>query len=217
MHERLRSRGHVLLAPTLTGLGERAHLASPAIDLETHVADILGVMRCEGLRDVILVGHSYGGMVATVVADRIADRVSQLVYLDAFVPRDGECLLDLMARPAAERMVEAAGRDGQGWKVPPNPLPPDTPPDDAEWMLPLREMQPIATFRQPARIGAAVEAIARSYIYCSRAAPGDVFRRFLERARAEGGWHCEEIDASHNPHVTAPDALTPVLDRLATR
>lgn len=214
MHDRLRSRGHVLLAPTLTGLGERAHLASPAIDLEWHVADVLGVIRYEQLRDVILIGHSYGGMVATVVADRIPDRVSALVYLDAFVPHNGQCLFDLFPAEEAARKRDSARLHGDGWKIPPNPLPPDTSPADAQWMLPLREMQPIATFQQPARLEGASEGFSRTYIYCSRTAPGDVFRQFLERSRHESGWRCTEIDASHSPHVTAPDELALILDRI---
>lgn len=215
MHDPLRRRGHVLHAPTLTGLGERAHLASASVDLETHVADILGVMRCERLRDVILIGHSYGGMVATAAAGRVPDRISQLVYLDAFVPRPGECLLDLLPPEHAQRMTDSASREGNGWRVPPNPLPPDTPQADAEWMLPLREMQPIATFQQPARIDALPESVPRTYIYCSRAAPGDVFRVFLQRARTDPGWRHLELDASHSPHVTAPEDLTEALDRIA--
>ena len=86
--------GHRLIAPTYTGLGERSHLANPAIDLETHIQDILNVIKFEDLSDIVLLGHSYGGMVATGVADRARERVTQLIYLDAFVPRDGQSLFD---------------------------------------------------------------------------------------------------------------------------
>src|SRR3977135_2927010 len=103
MHPLMATRGHRLVTPTYTGLGERAHLAHPSIDLETHVQDILNVISYEDLRDIVLIGHSYGGMVATGVADRARDRVAQLVYLDAFVPREGQSLFDL----------NEAGRDPQ--------------------------------------------------------------------------------------------------------
>src|SRR6202023_3091586 len=116
---------HRLVTPSYTGLGERAHLANPSIDLETHIADILNVIRYEDLHDIVLIGHSYGGMVATGVANRARDRVAQLIYLDAFVPKDGQSLLDLN-EPARERMQELA-KTGDGWRVPPNPPPPDTP------------------------------------------------------------------------------------------
>jgi pimeloyl-ACP methyl ester carboxylesterase len=98
----LRAAGHDVYAPSLTGLGDRVHLLSPSVRLETHIEDVLGVLSYEDLRDVVLVGHSYGGMVITGVADRAADRVSHLVYLDAFVPRDGECLLDLLPEERAD-------------------------------------------------------------------------------------------------------------------
>ena len=106
MHPLMAAAGHRLVTPTYTGLGERAHLANPSIDLETHIQDILNVIKYEDLRDIVLVGHSYGGMVATGVADRARDRVTRLIYIDAFVPEDGQSLLDLneVARP---RMQEA--------------------------------------------------------------------------------------------------------------
>src|SRR5262245_39180804 len=94
MHALLSKAGHRLVTPTYTGLGERAHLAHRDIDLETHILDVLSVPRCEDLEGVILIGHSYGGMVATGVADRAGDRIAALVYLDAFAPRDGESSFD---------------------------------------------------------------------------------------------------------------------------
>ena len=95
MHPLMQAAGHRLVTPSYTGLGERAHLANPSIDLESHIEDVLNVIKYEDLRDIVLLGHSYGGMVATGVADRISDRVAQLIYLDAFVPRDGQSLFDL--------------------------------------------------------------------------------------------------------------------------
>src|SRR5687767_1057596 len=86
---------HQLFTPTYTGLGERVHLANETIDLDTHINDIIGVLEAEDLKEVVLIGHSYGGMVATGVADRAADRIARVVYLDAFVPRDGQALRDL--------------------------------------------------------------------------------------------------------------------------
>src|SRR5258706_660926 len=95
MHPLLRARGHDLFTPTYTGIGERVHLAHKDIDLDTHIADILGVLEAEDLRNVILIGHSYGGMVATGVADRAPQRISQLRYLDPFAPGNGQFLRDL--------------------------------------------------------------------------------------------------------------------------
>jgi len=97
----LRAAGHVVYTPTLTGLGERAHLANPAIDLATHVADVVNLLEAEELDKVVLVGHSYGGMVVTGVADRAADRIGRLVYLDAANPKDGQSLVDVAVRSSS--------------------------------------------------------------------------------------------------------------------
>jgi len=118
MRPLLRAAGHEVLTPSYTGLGERAHLAHPLVDLETHIEDILAVIATEDLRDIILVGHSYGGMVATGVADRVPDRVRHLVYLDAFVPADGQSLQDLVGAAPVAAPVD-------GWLIPPNPPAPD--------------------------------------------------------------------------------------------
>ena len=95
----LRARGHTVFTPTLTGQGERAHLLSGSINLSTHIEDVLGVFRCEQLNGVVLAGHSYGGMVVTGVADRIAQHIRALAYLDAFIPEDGQSLFDINIRP----------------------------------------------------------------------------------------------------------------------
>src|ERR1700751_4727875 len=124
MHPLMQAAGYRLVVPTYTGLGDREHLANPAIDLETHIQDVLNVIKFEDLSDIVLLGHSYGGMVATGVADRASDRIRQLVYLDAFVPRNGQSLLDLNepARPT----MEALAKSGDSWRVPPNPTSSDT-------------------------------------------------------------------------------------------
>src|SRR4029077_8853309 len=108
MRPLMQAAGHRLLTPTYTGLGERAHLANPAIDLESHIQDILNVISYEDLGDIVLLGHSYGGMVATGVADRAREKIVQRIYLDAFVPRDGQSLFDLN-EPGRAPMREAAG------------------------------------------------------------------------------------------------------------
>ncbi len=209
MRPLLAAKGHELFTPCYTGIGERAHLARPDIDLETHIADVLGVLECEDLRSVILLGHSYGGMVATGVADRAPSRIARLVYLDAFVPRNGQSVDDLRGEP------HAPGADGRGWLVAPTPLPPDTNAPDAAWIRAHRIPHPRKCFEQRLKLTGAVEQLPRTYIYCTRARPQDPFRVFAERARKEG-WQALEIDASHSPHVTAPGALARMLDSIAT-
>jgi pimeloyl-ACP methyl ester carboxylesterase len=214
MHGLLQAAGHRLVTPTYTGLGEREHLAGPSNDLETHIQDILGVIKYEDLREIVLVGHSYGGMVATGVADRARDRISRLIYLDAFVPGDGQALFDLIAPEARTAMREAA-RMGDGWRVPPNPIPPDTSEADTKWLADRRLPQSVKCFEMPLRLSGGEITVPRSYIYCTRTTPADPFRPFAERAQGvsgtEAGWQYHEIDASHSPHVTAPEELAALL------
>jgi pimeloyl-ACP methyl ester carboxylesterase len=212
----LRARGHEIFTPTYTGLGERSHHATPTIGLHTHVEDVLAVLTYEDLSDVILVGHSYGGMVATVLADRAPARLRHVVYLDAFVPRDGQALLDLVPPDVAARMREGVRTLGEGWRVPANPLPSDTSEADAAWIMPRRVMQPLATFEEKAHLTGAGARLPRTYIYCTRLGPIDIFGPFAARAKQEPGWRYVEMDASHSPNVTAPEALTAVLDGIAS-
>jgi pimeloyl-ACP methyl ester carboxylesterase len=215
MRPLLNNLGHELFTPTYTGIGERVHLANPEVGLETHIADILGVLKFEDLRNVVLIGHSYGGMVATAVADRAPERLAHLVYLDAFVPRDGQSLFDLQPADVRAGMREEVRTAGDGWRVPPNPLPPDTSETDVAWITPRRVMQPIKTFDQPVRLSGAGERLPKTYIYCTRTGPVDIFKPFAQRARSQPGWRYLEIDSSHSPHITAPEALAALLNNIA--
>jgi pimeloyl-ACP methyl ester carboxylesterase len=212
MHPLMSAAGHRLVTPTYTGLGERAHLANPSIDLETHIQDILNVIRYEDLRDIVLIGHSYGGMVATGVADRARDRIKQLIYIDAFVPDDGQSLLDLN-EPARQRMQELA-KTGDGWRVPPNPTPSDTPQADVEWLTERRVDMPIKCFETKLKLQGGKLILPRTYIYATRITPADAFGPFARRAKSEAGWRYHEIDASHSPNVTAPEALMRLLQKI---
>ena len=209
MHPLMTARGHRLVTPAYTGLGERAHLARPDIDLDTHIADILGVLEFEDLAAVNLISHSYGGMVATGVADRARARIARLIYIDAFVPDDGDSVLDLL--PASARAQRKPSPDGF---IPPVDMPPDTAPKDRAWCAPLRRPQPAKTFEQKLKLQNGALTLPRHYIYCTRNAPDDRFRRFYERAMRDG-WGVTAIDSSHNPHITCPEALADLLDRIA--
>jgi pimeloyl-ACP methyl ester carboxylesterase len=178
-----------------------------------HIQDILNVIRYEDLRDIVLIGHSYGGMVATGVADRARDRITQLIYLDAFVPDDGQSHLDLN-EPARQRMQELA--KAGCWQVPPNPIPPDTSEADVEWLTERRVPQPIKCFEMPLKMRGGELTLPRSYIYATRATAADTFRPFAERAKSEPGWRYYELDASHSPNVTAPEALMALLEKIVT-
>lgn len=216
MRPLLQARGHTLWIVSYTGLGDRSHLANPGIDLETHIKDVVAVLEAEDLTEVVLVGHSYGGMVATGVADRVANRISQLVYLDAYVPQNGQSIIDFSAPERVKQWRESAATESGGWAIPPGPMPSDTTPEDVAWATPRRMMHPLKTFEQRIRLSGAAQAIPRSYIYCKRPRPIDVFRQFLEQSRREPGWRSFEIDASHNPHITAPEVLAELLEAVVS-
>jgi pimeloyl-ACP methyl ester carboxylesterase len=212
MHPLMAAAGHRLIVPTYTGLGEREHLASPEVGLDTHVQDLLGVIRFEDLKDFVLVAHSYGGMVGTALADRVPERIRQIIYVDAFVPRDGQALVDIVPAETRERIL-AVGKDG-GWQVPPQPIPDDTSPEDVAWIQQLRIPQSLRSFDTPVRLANGDTKLPRSYIYALRHPPADTFGPFAARAKSEG-WDYHEIDASHSAQVTAPQALADLLTRIA--
>ena len=199
----LAQAGHNIFTPTYTGLGERAHLAHPLVDLETHIQDVLGVIECEDLRDIVLVGHSYGGMVATGVADRVPERLAQLVYLDAFVPQNGQSLSDLTGGGGPELVA--------GWLLAPMDAAPDTALADLEFGRTRRHHQPVRCFIQKLHLIHAAPSCPRTYIHCTKKGEHDSFRQFADRFATDPAWRFLRMDASHSPNTTAPDALAALL------
>ena len=176
--------GHQFFTPTYTGLGERAHLASPSNDLETHIQDVLGVLQFEELREVTLIGHSYGGMVATGVADRVPDRIVQLIYLDAFVPTNGQALIDLLPSEERQRLLDSV-KTGDGWRVTPNPIPPDTSSEDAEWITKFRMPQSAGV--SSSRFVCKPRSVCLAHIFIARGMPTKS-PLLSSRARPITGW-----------------------------
>ncbi|MBB3085258.1 alpha/beta fold hydrolase [Geodermatophilus sabuli] len=217
----LRAAGHEALTPTLTGLGERAHLLDHGTDLATHVEDVVALLTCEDLEEVVLVGTSSGGMVVTGVADRVPERIAELVYLDAFVPQDGQCLLDLLTPERRSGFEALAEREGDGWLVPRTAPPPwseilprfweVTDPADLAWVLPRLHSTPLGHFSRPVHLlSEAARQLPRTYVRCARY-PQPAFDRFAQQARETPGWRYRELDSSHIPYVTCPDRLAGVL------
>lgn len=217
----LRAAGHVVYTPTLTGLGERAHLLAPTIDLETHIRDIVGVLAYEELTDVVLVGHSYAGAVITGVADRALSRLAHLVYLDAFVPRDGETLFDLHPPPMRDGMRARSDAEGEGWYLPPPPLTGQalfgiTDPADIAWVRGKLGPQPRAPHEQLLRLAHPATALPRTFIYCANKASGDPFAAMARRAQEGEGWGYHELPTGHDAMVTMPVELAALLATLDT-
>jgi pimeloyl-ACP methyl ester carboxylesterase len=205
----LQAAGHEVFTPTLTGSGERVHLASPEVDLETHVLDVVNVLRYEDLYDVILVGISSGGMIITGVAERVPERIGHLIYLDGIVPQDGQSIGDLVGPEVMAGLEQAAVAYGDGWHVPHDP--PDA---DRRTGLPLKVAQ------QPAVVGNPDAArLKRTYVRHT-GKPADswltpIFDRIAARIRAEEGWNYVERPFDHYPILDKPREVAQLLLELA--
>ena len=207
----LRAAGHTVSTPTLTGLGERAHLLSPGITLDTHLQDVVNVLAYEDLTEVILVGHSYGGVVITGVAHRIPERLAHLVYLDAFIPADGEAVFDLLRPESGARLLDQARSSGDGWQLPPQPLAAFGVSEaaDLHWAGAKVGPHPLTTWQQPVAANNPLAAtLARTYIWCADF-PG--FTRFAERTRTDPTWRYHELATGHDAMITQPGELAQVL------
>ncbi|SFB81022.1 Alpha/beta hydrolase family protein [Parapedobacter composti] len=196
----LRTMGNEVYRPTLTGLGERVHLASEAVDLETHIKDVINVILFENLHNVVLVGHSYGGMVVTGVADSLPERIGKLIYLDAFVPDDGQSAFS------------ARGSDNQGRGMrTENGL---IPPFGKKEGLPRDVPHPAKTFSQPIRLKNPVRLkLPTTYIltYEGDNPEKDTFAPFAAKAK-QMGWKTINMQADHNPQMTMPQVLAELLE-----
>jgi pimeloyl-ACP methyl ester carboxylesterase len=199
----LRGRGHDVLTPTLTGLGERAHLLTPSTDLLTHVRDVVAVLDFEDLHDVVLVGHSYAGMVVTGVAATVPSRLAHVAVLDGFLPEAGECALELLPPQAAAHYRDSVVDEGRGPVIPPRPLANLGVTDAAAiaWLTPRLVGQPALTYSQPSGRGASAIRTAGTYMHCT-GWPGP-FASMASRG-ATLGWDVRELDADHEAMVTSP-------------
>ena len=198
----LTAHGHHVYRPTLTGLGDRVHLASPAIGLSTHITDIVNVLVWEDLHDVILVGHSYGGMVMTGVADQVPERIRHLIYVDAFLPDSGESVRAL-ARP---EMVELFERYAGAGLIPPVW-------QDSTARIPMDVPHPLKTLTDPLILtNRSARRLPATYILTEEKDHlPDAFAPFGERA-ASRGWRVLKMEAGHVPNRTAPIPLAALLE-----
>jgi pimeloyl-ACP methyl ester carboxylesterase len=214
----LQAAGHTVYGPSLTGCGDRKHLLGPGIDLDTHIEDVVSLLFYEDLRDVILVGHSYGGMVVTGVADRAADRVARLVYLDAANPVDGQSLVDVAGPIILATRADLRVINGVECVLHPAPEAPlffgVTDPDDAAWMAERLTSHPWACFEQPLRLTdeTALAKMPKYQIVCtSTLATRDP--ALMEEYRSAGRlW---DIDTGHDLMITEPRAVADALEAIA--
>jgi pimeloyl-ACP methyl ester carboxylesterase len=195
---RLRAHGHEVFTPTLTGLGERVHLAASAPNLDTHIEDIANVLLFEDLRGVVLCGHSYAGMVITGVADRLADRIASLVYLDAFVPADGQSWWDLAGDQFRQLAIDRSGTDGLGV----------APPEGPERR---RVAHPLASFRQNIHLTGRWHEVAEKVFVYAAGWDGTPFTPVYEALRGDPAWTVHVIDSRHDLIAAVPDDILALL------
>lgn len=181
----LRKAGHDVFTPSLTGLGERAHLAHGGITLTDHINDVIGVIDCERLSDVVLVGHSYGGMVITGASALRGTQIRTLLYLDAFLPEHDQSLWDI-----ADDLARKAYIDGQR----------ETP-GLSQPFFPIGERRmsghPLLTLLQPVKLeGSEGQALNRTYVYATNNAP-TVFTKFRDRVAGDPAWTLHELTTGH--------------------
>jgi pimeloyl-ACP methyl ester carboxylesterase len=217
----LESAGHRVLAPSLTGYGDKADLLGPEVGLDTHVDDVVRLIEDAGLSEVVLVGHSYAGLVISSAANRIPDRIGHLVHLDAMVPRDGETAVDV--QPMTQNLIDLAAKSGNGWRIPPLPQQPAplglfgvTDPADVAWLRTMLSDQPVGCLVQPVRLdNPAADAIPRTHIHCVGAKPAGIERRPVPATQPNGSpaqvW---ELPTGHDCMITMPVELSELLLKL---
>ena len=210
--ERLRALGHLVFTPTLTGQGERSHLTGTAINLTLHIIDVLNVFHYERLDGVVLAGHSYGGMVITGVGDRIPDRIRALVYLDAFLPQDGQSLFDINVPKNTQMFIDNAGKIG-GLGVPPPPAAFfNVNPDDAQRVDELATPFPIGCFTEKIKLSGKQDSIKKHVYVHSTVLPRESpFKPFYERVKNDPAWSAHTLPCGHDAMLDMPDDVTRIL------
>jgi pimeloyl-ACP methyl ester carboxylesterase len=213
VRDRLTRQGHAVFTPTLTGLGERAHLLSPAVGLETFITDVAAVLEAEELEDVVLVGHSFGGVVISGVADRVPERIRRLIYLDGLIVPSGERPFDQLPAETASARRKAAMESSGGLSLP-APAPEMfgvEEPAEIEWLARRLTPHPLKAYEDRLELRRELGAgLPKTYIVCTRP-PFPGLSASVARVRRMEGWDLREIAASHDAMVTAPDATVELL------
>lgn len=217
----LRSAGTECHAVTLTGVGERAHLLAPTVDLHTHIQDVIGLIEAEELQRVVLVGHSYAGMVITGVADRLqqerAGLLVHLVYLDAALPRPGDSWSSAHTEDTRQARIAASQSSGGLSFPPPDAALFGLTGDDRDWVNRRQTPQPFRLYQQPLQFDAArVDALPRTFIDCTQPALATIAPSRV-RVRSEPGWNVVEMATGHDPMVSEPAALSQILRDIQRR
>ncbi len=212
----LRARGYDVYAPTLTGLAERNHIAPEHVTLESHIRDIAGLMEYEDLENVLIVGHSYGGMVITGAADRQIGRIAGMIYLDAFLPQSNQSLWDI-AGPEASQAQWQSAQDNDGGKSVPRPFIPTQNAPEAEKWINMFTPHPVGCMSEKfvsVRTPEQRDWPRRHYVLCTRY-KGSIFHVIAQQVRAAGDWEYSEFDALHDVVRSHPQMTADRIDEIA--
>ena len=210
----LTAQGHRAFTPTLTGLGERSHLMQPGINVSTHATDVVNVIKWEGLRDIVLVGHSYGGCIISGVAEQMGDTIGSIVFLDAFVPENGDSMADLTSQLVRDSLKAATERGDVS--VPARPAAAFLVNEkDQAWVDSLCGPQPIAAFTEKLTLTGAVGKVAKKAYVRAAAYPNPGFDKALERVKADKAWRTYGVPCGHDVMVDMPERLAEILLEVA--
>jgi pimeloyl-ACP methyl ester carboxylesterase len=209
--DQLEKRGHKVLTPTMTGLGERSHLLDSKVNLATHVTDIVNVIKWEDLSNIVLVGHSYGGIIISGVAEQVAEAIDSIVYLDAFVPENGEALMTLTTRRQA---IEELAQKGETSMKPVPAAAFQVNEKDRAWVDGKCTPHPLATFTDKIALTGARDRIAKKAYIRAAGYANPPFDSALAKVK-KGGWRVYELPCGHDAMVDMPDRLTEILLEVA--
>jgi pimeloyl-ACP methyl ester carboxylesterase len=210
----LEQRGHKVFAPTLTGLGERSHLLRSDINLDTHIADVVNVVKWEDLKDVVLVGHSYGGFPMSGAIEQIHDRISSVVFLDAFVPEDGQKSLDVASEFARKGALEAIAK-GDISRLQPPAATFHVNESDQAWVNGKLTPQPIGVMLQPVKLTGAHERIGKKAYIRAPKYPQPAFDSYYRAKKADPSWRTYELPCGHDVMIDMPERLAEILLEVA--
>ncbi len=214
--DRLRARGHTVFTPTHTGLGERSHLMSGMITLDTHITDVANVIKWERLENVVLAGHSYGGWVISGVVERMLPKIASIVYVDAFLPENGQKGLDLSS-PGSQKAIRAAIEKGEVSR-PPDYSRENSPmmtAADREWLVSSATPQPIGVSLQPLTLTGARDKVAKKAYVRARGYPNPTYDAAYVKLKANPSWRLYDVPCGHSVMIDMPDRLTEILLEMA--
>jgi pimeloyl-ACP methyl ester carboxylesterase len=210
----LEQRGHKVFAPTLTGLGERSHLMDGNINLDTHIADVVNVIQWEGLENIVLVGHSYGGWPVSGAIEQAFDRISSVVFLDAFVPEHGQKPLDVASEFARKGILEAIGK-GEISRVSPPAVTFHVNDKDQAWVDAKLTPQPVGVMLQPIKLTGARERLSKKTYIRAPKYPQPAFDAYYRAKKTDPSWRTYEVPCGHDVMIDMPERLTDILLEVA--